>query len=710
MEKSPLGTATAATSLPPPINVDGPCLTGTLAGLTMPADAIAKIRSDAIELLSRVVKVYSTEVAPNEVGAEGSGRASTTAPPKPCTGLLYGRIQSGKTVAMIALVAAAIDNGFRVIVVLTSDNLKLVSQTTERFAALDGPIAVDALSSGWEADHKHIGKKLGQAGVVFVCSKNKTRLDKLIEFLEAIGAPNYPALVLDDEADQATLDANLARNSRAKDKGQDPVDPTAIYDRVARQLSPTLRHHVFLQVTATPYALLLQSVGTKLRPSFVRLLEPGAGYTGGEAFFEAEHVDGPKPPLVYVPETEADELNEATADAPDGLRKAMAFFLVASAAQAIADQARSKNGQNFLCHTSQLRTQHRVLEEVIRSYVDRVDDHLEKGTGEAYTRLHQAYDELLTTFPEAPPLAAVLEQVKRRLVSRRVVVVNSEADADLGKGLNFIVGGNILGRGVTIDNLLVTYYLRQPKTGQMDTMLQHARMYGYRAQLMHLTRVFLPRQLAVRFHEIHRIEQRLRRQLVAADMGRQVVIEKAANLKPTRGVVLDPTYIDAFDAEEQVYPIYPDFEMTRKEYETMQQRVVGLLGQPLDSKHSQLVQIDYAAMLELVESLPYNTRMPSASWIPGVLRQVLERQKDRCLSRAYLYTRKTKRKSREFTTGALSGDELKELRSKDGPVICAFRDDGAGIRDINANEFWYPTLVLDHAMPSVIVNTTPDGE
>jgi Z1 domain len=710
MEESLLGTATLTGGMAPSINVDGPCLTGTLAGLTMPPEALVKIKSDAIELLSRIVRVYSSEVAPNEVGASGSGKASDSIPTKPCTGLLYGRIQSGKTVAMIALVAAAIDNGFRVIVVLTSDNLKLVSQTTDRFAALDGPIAVDALSSGWEADHKHIGKKLGQAGVVFVCSKNKTRLDNLIQFLDTIGAPNYPALVLDDEADQATLDANLARSSRAKEKGQDPVDPTAIYDRVARQLSPTLRHHVFLQVTATPYALLLQSVGTKLRPSFVRLLEPGTGYTGGEAFFEAEHVDGPKPPLVFVPENEADELEDAESDAPDGLRKAMAFFLVAAAAQAIVDPARAKNGQNFLCHTSQLRTQHRVLEGAIRNYVDRMDDHLEKGAGEALTRLHQAYDELLATFPDAPSLTPVLEQVKRRLVSRRVVVVNSEADTDLGKGLNFIVGGNILGRGVTIDNLLVTYYLRQPKTGQMDTMLQHARMYGYRAQLMQFTRVFLPQQLAVRFHEIHRIEQRLRRQLVAADMGRQIVIEKAANLKPTRGVVLDPTYIDAFDAEDQCYPIYPDFRISRRDYEAIQRKIVALLGEPLDNKHAQTQLIDYDALLELIELLPYNIRYPSARWIPGVLRRVVERQRERCQGRAYLHTRRTRRKGLTFTTGALSGEELKELRMKDGPVICAFRDDGSGIKDAKANEFWYPTLVLDHKMPSLIVNTTPDAE
>jgi hypothetical protein len=487
------------------------------------------------------------------------------------------------------------------------------------------------------------------------------------------------------------------------------TDPTAIYDRVVRQLSPALRHHVFLQVTATPYALLLQTVGTKLRPSFVRLLEPGAGYTGGESFFEAHQIDGPNPPLVYVSDEESSAIQEGATEAPEGLRHAIAFFLVAAGAQAIADPLAARNGQNFLCHTSQLRIQHRALEEIVREYVDRIDDQLDRGGGECVTRIHRAYRELQATFAEAPALEAVVEQIKRRLVNRKVVVINAEADAEAGKGLNFIIGGNILGRGVTIENLLVTYYLRQPKTGQMDTMLQHARMYGYRSHLMHLTRVFLPRTLALRFHEIHRIETRLRRQLVAADMGRQIVVEKAANLNPTRHGVLDPTYIDAFDAEDQIYPIWPDFSMSRSEYERIQSRIQALVGGSLDNEEAQTVAIEYDQLLELVDELPYDRSKGSSSWVPGVLRRVLERQRERCGGRAYLHTRKTQRKTPEFTTGALGGPEVKRLRLMGGPVICAFRDDGRNIKNVSANEFWYPTLVLDHNMPSVIVNTSPDG-
>lgn len=706
MGENSTGTATVNGAPTPTLRADGPCLTGTLRALPMAQAAIDKIRSDALDLLARIVSVYATEIATDEVGADGSGKAGPAVPQKPCTGLLYGRIQSGKTVAMIGLVAAAIDNGFRVIVVLTSDNLALVSQTTERFTALDGTMAIDALRKDWAGDYKHIAKHLARAGVVFVCSKNSKRLDDLIEVLEKIGAPNYPGLVLDDEADQATLDTNLAKSSRAQSKGLDPVDPTAIYERVVQRMSSTLRHHVFIQVTATPYALLLQSVGSKLRPSFTRLLEPGAGYTGGEFFFEAEHLE-PKPPLVFVAEDESAAIQAGKGDAPDGLRQAIAFFLVAAAAQALDEPAAAAAGQNFLCHHSQLRTQHSVLETLIRDYVDRLGDHLDANGGEGVDRLQKAYADLLRTHPNAPPFEAILAQVQRSLVSRRVLVVNAGADTSRGKGVNFIIGGNILGRGVTIENLLVTYYLREPKIGQMDTMLQHARMYGYRSKLMHLTRVFLPPQLAVRFHEIHNIERRLRRQLQSADMGKQIVIEKAHNLNPTRRSVLDPSYIDAFDAEEQVFPVYPDFAMKRAEYQRILEKVQSLVGGQL-SKQQQMVQIDFDDLLWLVDEFPYDEKGASSSWIPGVLRRVLERQRERCVGRAFLYTRTMARRTRIFATGALSGDELERLRSEGAPVFCAFRDNGKAIKGEPVNEFWYPTLVLDKGMPSLIINTTPD--
>src|SRR5262249_44063394 len=150
------GTAKIVSEISVEMVTDGACLAGTLdqlqsgvAAKPMPSAALVKVRGDALGLLSKVLGAYASGVAPGEVGANGNATASDAPPTSGrCpTGLLYGRVQSGKTVAMITFCAAAIDNGFRVIVVLTSDFVKLVEQTADRFAALDGPLIKSALQS-----------------------------------------------------------------------------------------------------------------------------------------------------------------------------------------------------------------------------------------------------------------------------------------------------------------------------------------------------------------------------------------------------------------------------------------------------------------------------------------------------------------------------------------------------------------------------------
>jgi hypothetical protein len=100
----------------------------------------------------------------------------------------------------------------------------------------------------------------------------------------------------------------------------------------------------------------LQNVDNPLRPAFTHLLEPGDGYTGGEAFFDVEHVENGAPPLVSIDEAETAQIDEATANAPPtGLQRAIAFFLIAAGAQNVIDTASRSAGQNFLCHTSRRR-------------------------------------------------------------------------------------------------------------------------------------------------------------------------------------------------------------------------------------------------------------------------------------------------------------------------------------------------------------------
>jgi hypothetical protein len=715
------GSARLMGGSPVEMVTDGPCLAGTLEALEqgvsakpMSRQALVKVRADALALGSKVLDAYDTSVASREVGLGGSARASVDAARKRNpTGLLYGRIQSGKTVAMISFCAAAIDNGFRVVVVLTSDFVKLVEQTAERFKALDGPLIFNALQSdNWHDDREHVKKHIAKHGVVFICTKNQSRLTSLVEFLHEIGAADYPALVLDDEADQATLDTTVS--ARATGRARAPQQPSTIHRRTVQDddglsIRQTLRHHVFVQVTATPYALLLQNVESELRPTFTHLLEPGDGYTGGEAFFGVAHVEEGLPPLVCIDEDETKQIDDAAAgDPPVGLQRALAFFLVAAGAQNVRDPASRNMGQNFLCHTSQKTADHAQLAKLIREYLNRVGDDLEVGRrdGEILMRLHAGYDELCRTLLEAPAFEEILERIKKRLPRREVPLVNSaNSPVEFGRQLNFIVGGNILGRGLTIDNLLVTYYLRRAKVSQMDTVLQHARMFGYRRALMPYTRVFLPDSLVARFHFIHVAEQNLRRHLAATGGQGRIPVETMQQLRATRANVLDTRTLAAYEAGEHIYPGAASF--ARKDLErvaAIETAIRGLSGGTLRDR--EFVPTSLADLIAILPSLPYSEENANM-WDPDMLTLMLGRMSERYGGRGFLFYRTMTRKKPVLATGALSGDELQAARNHGAPVLCVFRDDGRDLKtEHSGRTYWYPTLVLPSDMATQLFNTS----
>ena len=706
------------------MNTNGPCIAATVENLEngvgakpLPRAAIERTRTQACRLLASVLTSYEREVAAGEVGANGSGRASSEPPiaGKCPTGLLYGRIQSGKTVAMITFAALAIDNGFRVIVVLTSDNVKLVEQTAGRFAALDAITTHSGNAARWGEEREHFATHLTTHGLLVVCAKNVSHLDRLVDLLRAIGADRFPALILDDEADQATLDTNTRARSaggRNANRPASTINARAVQndrpDQAGESVAERLPHRVFIQVTATPYALLLQNIDNPLRPKFTELLDPGEGYTGGEAFFTTRHIDDELPPIIFVPEAESDEL-ETCQETPEGLARAITFFLVAAGAQACADPTVRGKGQNFLCHTSQRRDDHARLSILIRSHVQRINEALTKFpaggslTGEVGLQLEQAYSELLKTarpetVPRVAPLNEIVRDLARRLPRREIVRVNSDADGGaLGTGINFIVGGNILGRGLTIDNLLVTYYLRRAKVSQMDTLLQHARMFGYRHDIMPYTRVFLPEKLALRFHRIHVAEENLRLLLRDPSRRGRIPVEVGQELRATRPGVLDTRSVIAYTPGQHIYPAAPDFGRdAHGRYEDFRAALVAVAGEfptlpTADFSDLRTLTIDQAC--RLIELAPYDSEEED-SWDPRALIAMLRGSASRFDHSVRLHRRPMRRT--KITEGALSGDELRSLRQLRSPTLCVFQDDGGSWKSPRSYQglFFYPTLVL----------------
>jgi hypothetical protein len=232
----------------------------------------------------------------------------------------------------------------------------------------------------------------------------------------------------------------------------------------------------------------------------------------------------------------------------------------------------------------------------------------------------------------------------------------------------------------------------------MDTMLQHARMFGYRQALMPFTRVFLPERLALRFHRIHTNEQQLRDLIARSDGEFRIPLEVSEGLRATRANVLKAGSILVYTPGQHLYPARPLVARnTQKLHTEAKDAILAAGGQFSDERQrSEPVPISFELMSELLDLIQYD-RSDEDSWDPEAIKGVLESNKRRFKGQGLLYCRKMRRT--KFRQGALEGQvELPRLRAFDMPILCAFLE----------GEFVYPSFVMPdyEDMPAYLFSTS----
>jgi hypothetical protein len=142
----------------------------------------------------------------------------------------------------------------------------------------------------------------------------------------------------------------------------------------------------------------------------------------------------------------------------------------------------------------------------------------------------------------------------------KLLILNSKEvfteNVKYASGINVIVGGNSLGRGITFPKLQTTYYCRVSKSPQADTMWQHARMFGYDREL-DLMRVFIPPILYKLFSDINATNNSIITQ-IERKKPEDVNIHYTDNLHPTRKNVLDNNVVFTFTGGVDYFPFSPD--------------------------------------------------------------------------------------------------------------------------------------------------------
>jgi hypothetical protein len=222
------------------------------------------------------------------------------------------------------------------------------------------------------------------------------------------------------------------------------------------------------------------------------------------------------------------------------------------------------------------------------------------------------------------------------------------------------VGGNKLGRGVTIKNLLVSYYGRHPRTPQADTVLQHARMYGYRRKDIGLLRLWLPPELHQVFRAINGMERSLRK-LIAEKPGeefRGVYLEN--RLQATRRNVLVPGAIGVYTGGGTYNPA-----------QVLRDNAGAKHTAKLDKLLADIADEEYAEfpIAEIQELIRLTTPDPAEServWDPLAVAESLKQCADLLEQEmGYVYVDRDRdlRESRRETQGLLTGGEASSVPS-----------------------------------------------
>lgn len=466
-------------------------------------------------------------------------------------GLVVGYVQSGKTMSMEMVSALARDNGCRIVILLAGVTKNLLQQNASRLRT--DLRAASGKATAWRifnsqdglGEHEHLERAIHEwkdpdfssdkQTFLYMVLKNHAHLDRLSDLLAKVAKKatlrGVPALILDDEADQASLNTTPQQE-----------DPSTTYRKILRVRS-LLPHHTYLQYTATPQAPLLIALDDMLSPAFAELVQPGDGYTGGATFFGP----GSRQGLVKsIPEQDLFRPGSPPDEMPESLLEALRIFFVGCAVASVRGRP---SPRSMLVHPSPRTADHTRYLSWITKVIDRwsttlrCDDEDERR--DTLDEFRSAYADLSRTDEDLPPFEALLLPLKISLgrVSQKEVNSSDGSEIDWENAdEHILVGGEKLNRGFTVEGLTVTYMPRDAGDWNADTIQQRARFFGYKSKYLSLCRLYLHADViaAYRGYVVH--EDHIRRQL-AEYSGRPLRDWRRAfflngQMRPTRRNVL----------------------------------------------------------------------------------------------------------------------------------------------------------------------------
>lgn len=608
----------------------------------------------------------------------------------PVKGLVIGNVQSGKTANMAALMAMAADWGWNMFIVLsgTIDNLR--QQTQNRLLNdLNCPgnlnwSGLEHLSKkpvlGQRAQDLHFEEDSKQRYFT-VCLKNSGRLKKLIQWLQvdANKQKQMKILVIDDEADQAGINtADISTNER---RAISKLICNMVNGKNEKSQEVDIKYRAmnYIGYTATPYANVLNEAGEdSLYPrNFITTLGVSKEYFGPQQIFGVDGGDYDGMSIVRI--IEESDLNaikeihdEGSPYVPVGLQDAVCWFLCGAACMRIWNY---KKPISMLIHTSQKTDHHKNIAEAVKDWISSKtpeficekcenvwNTEIELFSFEKFREQYFDYDRSDEEINQYPDFEKVKEELLK-LLSHNVtnIPLDSEQELVYHKGIHLcvdncknngvtedgmfvrlaypdskkmpspapvfiIIGGATLSRGLTIEGLISTFFLRS--VNQADTLMQMGRWFGYRKNYELLPRIWITSKTNDQFKFLSDLDEELREEIYNMDIMGKTPAQYGPKIKNTpmysfiritaknRMQSANSTDMDYSGSFNQTYLFDNNQQQLKSNIETVE-KFVEKLGMPEKQKscnrhadnHMIWRNINYTLVKEMLKEYKFADRL-----------------------------------------------------------------------------------------------------
>ncbi len=463
-------------------------------------------------------------------------------------GMLLGDIQSGKTRGFTGIIALGFDKKYDVTVVLTKGTKALVKQTVQRFKSEfqefeeEDILRVFDIMEIPEDLNEYVIERQKLILVVKKEDDNINRLKKL--FFETYPSlQNKKVLIVDDEADFVSIGYRRRKN----EEGESIIDINIISKQISDFRKSLPSGSDYLQVTATPYSLYLQpddiiikdAVFAPMRPKFTVVLPRHDKYIGSNYYFEESKKRSSPAQYLFqaIDEEELKALSKTHGKILDNVlnsrsvyhfRTSVVNYVVASCIRILQSERQGKPiyKSSFIVHTETGKIKHENQANLIKRLVDSLKVEGKMRSSLLRERLMESYENMklsvsLTDYylPSFEEVFARACEYVRYITIRKINSDNdvlsllniSSGELRLESPLNIFIGGQILDRGITIQNLIGFFYGRNPKRMQQDTVMQHARIFGARSlEDMAVTRLYTTNRIYEAMRRMHESDKALR--------------------------------------------------------------------------------------------------------------------------------------------------------------------------------------------------------